>query len=213
MKCVAVVTAKRFDQAKQRLAGSIEGDLKLELVAAMLADVLDAVTESRMVRSTIVVTGEPAAAGLARAAGAEVVVDADDASHSEAAVLGVERAGQMGAECVVLLPGDCPLLDPRELDHLLTGLPNPFVAIVPDRHGTGTNALALVPPGVIRPAFGEGSCDRHRKIARDAGIPHAVEGVPTLGLDLDTPADIVALTTRLDLKGGRATNTARVLGI
>jgi hypothetical protein len=40
-----------------------------------------------------------------------------------------------------------------------------------------------------------------------------VEPVETLGLDLDTPADIVALTTRLDLKGGRASNTARVMGI
>ena len=29
--------------------------------------------------------------------------------------------------CVVLLPGDCPLLDPRELDRLLTGLPTPYV--------------------------------------------------------------------------------------
>jgi 2-phospho-L-lactate guanylyltransferase len=213
LNCVAVVTAKRFGRAKQRLAGSVDESLRLDLVAAMLADVLDSIADSRMVSNTIVVTGEPAAAGLARASGAEVVEDAEDASHSEAAVLGVERAVRMGAQCVVLLPGDCPLLEPRELDHLLTGLPDPFVAIVPDRHGTGTNALALVPPGVIRPSFGEGSCERHRGIAREAGVPHSVEEIPTLGLDLDTPADIVALTTRLDLKGGRAANTARVLGI
>lgn len=213
MKCIAVVTAKRFGQAKQRLAGSIDEAVRLELVAAMLADVLEAIGESRMVKGTIVVTGEPAAAALAREAGAEVVEDPADTSHSEAAVIGVRRAVQMGADCTVLLPGDCPLLEPRELDHLLTGLPDPFVAIVPDRHGTGTNALALVPPGVIRPAFGEGSCERHRIIARDAGVPHTVEEVSTLSLDLDTPADIVALATTLDLKGGRATNTARVLGI
>jgi 2-phospho-L-lactate guanylyltransferase len=213
VNCVAVVTAKRFGQAKQRLAGSIEEALRLDLVAAMLADVLAAVSESRMVSATIVVTGEPAAAAIAASAGAEVVEDPEDASHSDAASLGVTRAIGNGADCVVLLPGDCPLLDPRELDHLLTGLPDPFVSIVPDRHGTGTNALVLVPPAVIRPAFGEGSCERHRLIARDAGVPHSVEEVETLGLDLDTPADIVALTTRLDLKGGRAANTARVLGI
>ena len=34
--------------------------------------------------------------------------------------------------------------------------------IVPDRHGTGTNALALTPPDVMAPAFGEGSFERHR---------------------------------------------------
>ncbi len=213
MNCVAVITAKRFGRAKQRLAGSIDEDLKLDLVAAMLADVLAAVTASRMVEHAIVVTGEKAAADLARENGAEVIEDPEDIGHSEAALMGVERAKGLGANCVVLLPGDCPLLDPRELDHLVTGLPDPYVAVVPDRHGTGTNSLVLVPPDVIRPAFGEGSCERHQKIASEAGIPNGLEKLPTLALDLDTPADIVALTTKLDLQGGRAENTARVLGI
>jgi 2-phospho-L-lactate guanylyltransferase len=213
VNCVAVVTAKRFDQAKQRLAGSVAAELRTELVAAMLADVLEATSASRALRRTIVVTGEPAAAESARLTGAEVVEDPDDGGHNDAAALGVRRAMELSADCVVLLPGDCPLLDPRELDRLLTGLPDPFVAIVPDRHGSGTNSLVLVPPDVISPAFGEGSCERHVRIAREAGVPHVVETVETLGLDLDTPADIVALTTRLDLKGGRASNTARVLGI
>lgn len=213
MNCIAVVTAKRFDRAKQRLAGSVAEELRLKLVEAMLADVLAAVSDSRMLSATVVVTGEPAAAALARAAGAELVSDSGDQGHCEAALLGVARAMELGAECVVLLPGDCPLLDPRELDHLLTGLPDPYVAIVPDRHGTGTNSLVLVPPDVIRPAFGEDSCERHQGIARAAGVPFTVENLPTLALDLDTPADIVALTMKLDLKGGHAANTARVLGI
>jgi len=213
LNCVAVITAKRFDRAKQRLAGAVEDDKKAALVAAMLADVLTAVTESRMVGRTIVVTGEEAAADLARAAGAEVIEDPEDTGHSGAAMIGVERAKELGANCVVLLPGDCPLLDPRELDHLVTGLPDPYVAIVPDRHGTGTNSLVLVPPDAIEPAFGEGSCERHQGIARKAGIAFGIEKLPTLALDLDTPADIVALTTKLDLQGGRAEHTARVLGI
>ncbi len=94
------------------------------------------------------------------------------------------------------MPGDCPLLDPRELDHLLTGVPERYVSVVPDRHGTGTNALVLAPPSAIAPAFGEGSCARHVAAAREAGIPYGVEELASLGLDLDTPADIVALTTR-----------------
>ena len=87
------------------------------------------------------------------------------------------------------------------------------MAIVPDRHGTGTNALVLAPPGSIRPAFGEGSRDRHVAAAREAGIPFAVEEVPSLGLDLDTPADVVALTRELASRPGRARRTAKVLGI
>ena len=117
----------------------------------------------------------------------------------------------------MLLPGDCPLLEPREIDSLVTGLPEPFLTVVPDRHGTGTNSLAMRPPGVIDPSFGEGSCERHLEIARRAGIPHATEKIEGLALDLDTPADIVALTTRIEKARAAGSNpaarTARLLGI
>ena len=81
--------------------------------------------------------------------------------------------------------------------------PSATSAIVPDRHGTGTNALVLRPPDAIRPAFGEGSCARHVAAAREAGIPFGVEELPSLGLDLDTPADLVALTRELEARPGR----------
>ena len=42
--------------------------------------------------------------------------------------------------------------------------------VVPDRHGTGTNALLLQPPDVMAPSFGEGSHARHLGNARGAGI-------------------------------------------
>ena len=87
------------------------------------------------------------------------------------------------------------------------------MAIVPDRHGTGTNALVLRPPEAIRPAFGEGSCARHVAAAREAGVPFAVEELPSLALDLDTPGDVVALTRELAERPGRARRTARALGI
>jgi 2-phospho-L-lactate guanylyltransferase len=150
--------------------------------------------------------------------GATGAVDGEESGsrsggHSHAALAGITHAEELGAACVVLLPGDCPLLEPRELDRLLTGLPAHYVAIVPDRHGTGTNALVLTPPSAIRPAFGEGSCGRHVAAAREAGVPFAVEELPSLGLDLDTPADVVALTRELESGRGRAKRTARVLGL
>src|SRR5215218_5745618 len=140
----------------------------------MLEDVLEAVAAARSIERTIVVSGDPAAQEIASEASAEVVPDPADEGHSEAALAGIARAEVEGAECVVLLPGDCPLLEPRELDRLLTAVPQSYVAIVPDRHGKGTNALVLTPPGAIQPAFGEGSCDRHVEAAREAEIPFAV---------------------------------------
>src|SRR5262249_37844003 len=155
----------------------------------------------------------PHAQEIAAAASAEVVPDPADEGHVEAALAGIAWAESEGADCVVLLPGDCPLLDPRELDRVLTALPAPYVAIVPDRHGEGTNALVLSPPSAIRPAFGEGSRARHVDAAREAGIPFAVEELASLGLDLDTPADLVALTREIEGSRGTAPRTARALGI
>jgi 2-phospho-L-lactate guanylyltransferase len=213
LKATAIVPVKRFHEAKQRLAPGIEGERRAALVAAMLEDVLEAIAAARAIERTILVSGDPVAQEIAAAASAEVVPDPADEGHVEAALAGIARAEAEGARCVVLLPGDCPLLDPRELDRLLAGVPEPYAAIVPDRHGEGTNALVLSPPTAIRPAFGEGSRARHVDAAREAGIPYAVEELHSLALDLDTPADLVALTRELEAGSGAARRTAEALGL
>jgi len=213
LNATAVLPVKRFAEAKQRLAPGMGASHRAELAAAMLADVLEAIAAARSIERTVVVTSEPRAAELANRAGAELIADPDEGGHSGAALAGIARARELGAECVVLLPIDCPLLAPRELERLLTGMPERYVGVVPDRHGTGTNALALAPPDAIEPSFGEGSCARHVAAARAAGVPHGVEELPSLALDLDTPADVVALTMALERDRGRAKRTARALGI
>ena len=91
-------------------------------------------------------------AAAARAAGR----DRDRRQRRETAsappsALGVERALAEGIERVLCVPGDCPALDPDELDALLAAdAPSGAaraVVIVPDRHGTGTNGLLLAPAG------------------------------------------------------------------
>lgn len=213
MKATAVVPVKRFGEAKRRLATGIEDERREALVAAMLEDTLEAIEGSRSIGRTIVVTGDPRAQEIVAASSAEVLPDPADEGHVVAALAGIARAEVDGAACVALLPGDCPLLEPKELDRLLTGIPSSFVAIVPDRHGTGTNALVLSPPDAIQPAFGEGSCARHVAAAREADVPFAVEELQSLALDLDTPADVVALTRALASGSRRGRRTARVLGI
>jgi 2-phospho-L-lactate guanylyltransferase len=213
LNAIAVLPVKRFSAAKQRLAAGITGGQRRDLAEAMVADVLEAIGRSRAIERTIVVSGDPIAQELAAAAGAEVVPDPEDGGHVEAALAGIARAEADGADRVVLLAGDCPLLDPRELDRLLTGVPGSYVGVVPDRHGTGTNALLLSPPSAIVPAFGEGSRDRHVEAARQAGVPFGLEELPSIELDLDTPADVIALTRELEKSRGRAKRTAKALGI
>jgi 2-phospho-L-lactate guanylyltransferase len=91
------------------------------------------------------------------------------------------------------------LLDPAEVDSLLDRgeTDGMQVVIVPDRHGSGTNALMITPPGAFRPSFGPDSLNRHLTLAQEAGLRHSVEDVPSLSHDVDTPDDLSALSTAL----------------
>jgi 2-phospho-L-lactate/phosphoenolpyruvate guanylyltransferase len=82
---------------------------------------------------------------------------------------------------------------------------------VPDRHGTGTNALVLTPPDVLAPSFGPGSLERHVAAASAAGVPAGMEEVPTLMLDVDTPGDLSALIAALAGRPDEAAATRRAL--
>ncbi len=217
MKATAIIPVKRFGHAKQRLLEALDRPQRAALVKAMLADVLVAVSAAEAIERLIVVTGEGRAERIAlkhaqrTATPVEVLRDPDDRGHSEAATLGIIRALAHGAGCAALLPGDCPLLDPGELDSALARMTEGRVAVVPDRHGTGTNALLMCPADAIGPAFGEGSMQRHRDRAEHAGHEAAVEELESLGLDLDTPDDLVALAQALERRPEHAPTTAAEL--
>jgi 2-phospho-L-lactate guanylyltransferase len=217
VRATAIIPVKRFGQAKQRLLERLDRPQRAAIVKAMLEDVLVAVTSVDDIERVIMVTGEGRAERLALRHAQrvktpiEVFQDPNDRGHSEAATLGIVRAKALGAEAVALLPGDCPLLDAAELSEALERLAAGQVTVVPDRHGTGTNALLMAPADAIGPAFGEGSAERHRDRAERAGYVVAVEPLGSLGLDLDTPEDLIALAGVLATKPDLATQTAATL--
>jgi 2-phospho-L-lactate/phosphoenolpyruvate guanylyltransferase len=85
------------------------------------------------------------------------------------------------------------------------------VAVIQDRHGTGTNGLLLCPADAIGPAFGPGSADRHRERAERAGFEVVTEPLSSMALDLDTPDDLEALAAELAERPERAPRTAEAL--
>jgi 2-phospho-L-lactate/phosphoenolpyruvate guanylyltransferase len=223
MRTAAVLPVKCFARAKQRLGASVADPLRLALARAMVADVLLALAQTTSVELTIVVTSERDVAIAAREQGATVIDEEGERGQSAAVALGVRRALSEGFERVLCVPGDCPALDPAELEGLLRGPavsvapggdagPEPEVVVLPDRHGSGTNGLLLTPPDVILPAFGPGSCARHRGLARAAGVACRVEPLSSLLLDVDTGADLAALRERLAGQSERASRTRAVLG-
>lgn len=191
MTTLAILPVKGFGQAKTRLRERVPDGPRAGLAQAMVRDVLSVLGRVEGLDGVIVVTAEPVAAELARAAGAEVVHDPAEAGQSAAVALGVARALERGADRVLAVPGDCPALDPGELAGLLSAAE--AIVVVPDRHGSGTNALLLAPPTAMAPSFGPGSRERHEAAARASGLPWAVREVPGLGMDADTPEDLATL--------------------
>ena len=196
MRAVAVLPVKRFADAKQSLSTGLAPGTRRALAEAMLTDVLVALRRTEGIDEVVVVTAEPVAEALALGYGARVVADTREAGQSPAAQLGLDAVE--GADVVLLVPGDCPALDPAQLTALLQSVePAPSVVLVPDRHGTGTNGLMLHPPTAIEPSFGPGSRERHTALAEEAGASLRVEEMPSLVLDVDTPDDLAALRRAL----------------
>jgi 2-phospho-L-lactate/phosphoenolpyruvate guanylyltransferase len=213
VRTAAVLPVKSFARAKQRLREAVGGGEREELAAAMVGDVLSALGAVEAIDDVIVVTAEPVAARTAQRAGAAVVDDPEEAGQSAAAGRGIDFALVRGADRVLLVPGDCPALDPDDVARLLArAAAPPSVVIVPDRHGTGTNALLLAPPGVVGPSFGAGSFARHAARASAAGATVRVCELPSLGLDVDTPDDLAALRAALEQRPDTAGRTRAVLG-
>jgi 2-phospho-L-lactate guanylyltransferase len=211
MRTLAILPVKSFDRAKQRLDRDLTPGPRRALAEAMFSDVLTALRRARSVDRIVVVTADHGAQRIAAGHGAGVLEDLER-GHNEAAARGIQKALQDGFDRALLVPGDCPALSPAELDELLArAVEPPSVIIVPDRHGTGTNALLLTPPDALAPSFGPGSRDRHVENADAIGTWPDVVAIPTLALDVDTAEDLAALEATLAATHGGAAHTRGML--
>jgi len=209
VRTIAILPVKSFGAAKQRLAGALGSRSRKALAEAMLSDVLSTLRRVRGLDAVVVVTRDSQAESAAVRHRVPVLPDAEEAGQSNAASIGIRHALAAGFDRVLLAPGDTPLLDPVELAGLLERAP--AVAIVPDRHLAGTNALLLSPPDAIEPTFGPGSLARHTAAAERAGLEYSVERLRSLMLDVDTPEDLAELSRALAERPGEAPSSRRAL--
>jgi 2-phospho-L-lactate/phosphoenolpyruvate guanylyltransferase len=213
MATAAILPVKRFEDAKQRLQPLLGAGSRQALASAMFADVLSVLGRATLVERLIVVSGERQVRDALLDSDVVLVDDPAEKGQSQAALSGLARAAAAGFDRALLIPGDTPLVDPLELDDLLSKLAASTidVAIVPDRHGSGTNALVIDPSGPFQPQFGPDSRARHEQQARMRGLRHTIEEVPSLLLDIDTPDDLAELGRAFDEHRGRAPRTEGVM--
>ena len=213
MRTIAILPVKSFGAAKQRLSIALGGGTRQALAQAMFADVLNSLRHVDEIEAIAVVTRDRTAEATALASEANVVWDQQETGQSAAAAAGFAHALAGGFERALLVPGDTPLLDPAELSGLLARAEEAELGavIVPDRHGTGTNALLLHPPDAIEPSFGPGSRKRHEGLAEAAGLSFEVDPLPSLLVDVDTPEDLSEVATLVEERRGLGAQTQGAL--
>ena len=195
MKTWIVVLVKDFDSAKQRLEPALEPAARRQLA---IANAERAIRAGAQVGHVLVVAGSEEAAGLGRHLGAEILLEAEPGGQNGAATAGVAHATSRGAESVLLLSSDLPLVSAaalrRVLDEAAAAGPVAVAAAATGRGGT--NALFLRPPHALDFHFGDCSLPKFEADARARGLAFKVVDDPALALDLDEPADLAALNGR-----------------
>ena len=188
----AVVPVKRIADSKCRLAGVLAPEQRQRLTAAMLRDLLGALTATPGLDRIVLATSEPSAAAFGYSIVDDGGGDLNAAIARAAAALEAEKVARM-----LVIAADIPLAAPAEIARVLAagreaGQEAPVV-VVPDARGLGTNALLLSPPSAMAPCFGPDSRARHAATARKLGLASKELQLPSLGFDVDEPEDLARL--------------------
>lgn len=196
----AVVPAKRFDGAKQRLAPALSATERRALARVMLTDVLRALSAARTLVGIMVVGTEPSLAELAASHGALSVADREE-GHTQAVACGLAMLRERNAGAVLVISADIPGIAAPDIERLVAehaadAARGPAATLVTDRRNDGTNAVACTPPDCLPFAFGLGSLQRHFSAARARGVIARRIDLPNIALDMDEPDDLAAFLAR-----------------
>lgn len=180
MNAAVLIPVKDFAQAKARLAGVLSPADRARLARWMAERVVAAAGDLPV----FVVCDDDSVAEWAAAVGATVLWRPGHGLNG-AATDGVAAIAAAGFATAVVVHSDLPLA------HDLAALPHDGAAVlVPDRHGDGTNAIAIPTACGFRFAYGARSFDRHLAHAAALGLDVVVRHDAGLGLDVDTPDDL-----------------------
>ncbi len=192
MPLFAIVPVQRLENAKSRLASILSSNERRRLVIKSLSTVLAALGNSVAVDQIVVVS--PDAEVLQQANGPKLVaLEQRGRGLNQAIRMGRERALKQGADALLVVLGDLPLLTSTEIDRLIAVSTGSAVTLAPDRHGHGTNALILRPPDVMEPSFGVDSFQIHSADARHRKLSISVVELNGTAFDVDTIDDLIDL--------------------
>lgn len=189
----ALVPAKRFTTAKQRLQPLLDIHERASLARALLEDLLEILRASSTLDGVAVVSEDSEAAGICQRFDAMLLRYPDQAGLNEAVQYGAGVLVRSGVGGIIVVPADLPLLNTVDLAEVACALTTNAAVLVAAENDGGTNLLACTPPDALPPHFGAGSFHRHLKAAKAAGLSVAVLEGHGARFDIDHPTDLMEL--------------------
>ena len=190
----AVLPAKNFNDAKQRLASVLDAQARRELFQAMFEDVLSTLSGVDELAGVLVVTRDDTASAMAAKYGAHVLREDENRGQTAAVEAAAIWLARQRVEGMIALPGDIPLVPLSEVEQVLAvHETSRGLTIVPAQDELGSNCIAVSPPDLISFHFGNNSFKPHLRAAEEAGVTPKIVRLPGIGLDIDRPDDLASL--------------------
>ncbi|HUZ76116.1 MAG TPA: 2-phospho-L-lactate guanylyltransferase [Chloroflexota bacterium] len=189
-RVAALVPVKSLVAAKSRLANELPPAQRGAVTLAMLRAVLEQLTLTPGIDAVATISRDDDVLAVARELGSASLSEQPGGLNA-ALEQGRAWARDLGAEALLVVPGDVPLARASDFGALLAALSQlqgPALALTPSADG-GTNALLLRPPELIPFRFGHDSAAQHQQEAERRGVAVALVPRPRLAFDVDSPAD------------------------
>ncbi|WP_407320504.1 2-phospho-L-lactate guanylyltransferase [Isoptericola halotolerans] len=219
---VAVVPLRDGVSGKSRLAATLDPGARRRLVVALARHVLEVLASPAAggrLAGVVVVTADvpfveevltdlPGSSSGPRSGpptrAAEVIAEPPDQPGLDGALHHARsHLRDLGADRMLVVHADLPRLGTDDVRALLADPAD--VAVATDRHGTGTNLLAVpLDPPDLRFRFGPGSRAAHEAEAATHGLTSAVVRRPGTTADLDTIDDWAELPAEIRARVGAA---------
>ena len=193
-RIAAIIPVGTLAGAKTRLGETLDAEERQDLVDRLLARTVTAVLAVEPLDDVLVVSPDREVLRRSAELGARTLRQRSRGLNAGLRE-GRDDVVAGGATALLVLPIDLPYVSAeaiRRVTDALVALPRSAVVLVADRHGQGTNTLALRPPDAIDFAFGPRSRAAHRTAAERVGAAYRELDGP-LAIDLDTPDDYVTV--------------------
>ena len=194
MKTCVIIPVKTFSVAKTRL--KLSKTHKEEICKAMLVEVLDTVSKSKLIDKIILVSKDETALKLGRQFNTVEIFD-DESGVNHAVHLADKYILDNKYDRSVIFPQDIPIMRSSDIDNLLGFHESKnSVIIVPSRQLNGTNALVRCSTNIMKTQYDRGSYAFQLDAAKAVSQNVSVALIRRIMLDIDDQRDLTFMLSQ-----------------